>query len=181
LFYGKVLYTALTMEHVFSPCTWYRDLVESRGGVPPEWIRELNLNVSTDKFLSAERGFTYTDLYAMVLLGLCLTPAFGFSPPSRSLLGKALSFCDNHVASRCVTSRTCHRCSCLGLQGSVTTGILHARLWELRRLLVIAVKQFGAKRNSPDPESVPRDQGVSLNSSSFAATYCAGGGDCQRD
>ena len=29
-------------------------------------LRELNLDVSTDEFLSAERAFTYADFYAMV-------------------------------------------------------------------------------------------------------------------
>jgi hypothetical protein len=57
------------MQHLFLPCTRYRDLVESRGRVPPERLRELrelNLNVSTEELLSAERAFTYTDLYAML-------------------------------------------------------------------------------------------------------------------
>jgi hypothetical protein len=57
---------ALAMEHLFSPCTRYRDLMESQDRVPPEWLRELNLDVSTDEFLSADRGFTYADLYAML-------------------------------------------------------------------------------------------------------------------
>jgi hypothetical protein len=55
------------MERLFSPCTRYHDLVESQGRrVPPEGLRELNLDVSTDEFLNAERGFTYADLYAML-------------------------------------------------------------------------------------------------------------------
>ena len=29
-------------------------------------MRELNLNVSTEELLTAERGFTYADLYAML-------------------------------------------------------------------------------------------------------------------
>jgi hypothetical protein len=53
------------MEQLFSSCTRYRDLAESRG-VPPEWLRELNLAVSTDEFLSAERNLAYADLYAML-------------------------------------------------------------------------------------------------------------------
>jgi hypothetical protein len=57
------------MERLFSPCTRYRDLVESRGDIPryrgpPDLLEELNLDVSTDELLSAERGFTYADLYA---------------------------------------------------------------------------------------------------------------------
>jgi hypothetical protein len=51
---------ALTMEHLFSPCTLLRDLG------PPEGLQELNLDVSTDEFLSAERGFTYADLFSML-------------------------------------------------------------------------------------------------------------------
>jgi hypothetical protein len=61
------------MERLFSPCTRYRDLEQSRGFVPPEWLRELNLNVSTDEFLSAERGFTYADLYTMLGNGEAIT------------------------------------------------------------------------------------------------------------
>jgi hypothetical protein len=60
------------MEHLFSPCTRYRDIVESLGGLEyfggpnPELPGELNLDVSTEELLSAERAFTYEDLYAMI-------------------------------------------------------------------------------------------------------------------
>jgi hypothetical protein len=56
------------MERLFSPCTRLRDtLVESQGDnvvfrSPPE----LNLDVSTPELLSAERAFTYADLYAFL-------------------------------------------------------------------------------------------------------------------
>jgi hypothetical protein len=62
------------MEHLFSPSTRYRDRLESRRG-PDEptdltkWLQELqelNLDVSTEELLSAERAFTYADLYAML-------------------------------------------------------------------------------------------------------------------
>jgi hypothetical protein len=53
------------MERVFSPCTRLRDLIESQGRLrPPEELQELNLDVSTEELLSAERAFTYADLYA---------------------------------------------------------------------------------------------------------------------
>jgi hypothetical protein len=32
---------------------------------PKSWVAELTLDVSTGEFLSAERGFTYADLYTM--------------------------------------------------------------------------------------------------------------------
>jgi hypothetical protein len=48
------------MEHLFSPCTLLCDLG------PPEGLQELNLDVSTDEFLSAERGFTYADLFSIL-------------------------------------------------------------------------------------------------------------------
>jgi hypothetical protein len=55
------------MERIFSPCTRLFDLLESQGHrVPPEELRELNLDVSSDEFLSAERALTYADLYAML-------------------------------------------------------------------------------------------------------------------
>jgi hypothetical protein len=60
------------MEHLFSPCTRLYDLLESRGSLLGQgrddftWLRELNLDVSTEEFLSAERAFTYSDLYAML-------------------------------------------------------------------------------------------------------------------
>jgi hypothetical protein len=72
---------ALTMERLFSPCTRYRDIAErtQQGGLEeltgqPE---ELNLDVTTEEFLSADRAFTYADLYDMVENGntiLWLTP-----------------------------------------------------------------------------------------------------------
>jgi hypothetical protein len=71
------------MEHLFSPCTRYRDIAESqedrleelRG--PPELLQELNLDVSTEDFLREKRAFTYADLYALLTNGnmvLWLTP-----------------------------------------------------------------------------------------------------------
>jgi hypothetical protein len=57
------------MERLFSPCTRYRDLIrEELGGNirPPRRMQELKLNVSTDEFLRAERGFTYADLCTML-------------------------------------------------------------------------------------------------------------------
>jgi hypothetical protein len=56
------------MERLFCPCTRLWDLWESRGHVPllhDYELQELNLDVSTEELLSAERGFTYADLYAM--------------------------------------------------------------------------------------------------------------------
>jgi hypothetical protein len=55
------------MERLFSPCTRLHDIFESQGRRldPFEW-QELNLDVSTEEFLSAERAFTYTDLYDML-------------------------------------------------------------------------------------------------------------------
>jgi hypothetical protein len=55
------------MERLFSPCTRYRDILATQGRRgPPGWWHELNLDVSTEAFLSAERAFTYADLYAML-------------------------------------------------------------------------------------------------------------------
>jgi hypothetical protein len=56
------------MENLFSPCTRFHDiLLESHQGLRSrEPLQELNLDVSTEVFLSAERGFTYADLYAML-------------------------------------------------------------------------------------------------------------------
>jgi hypothetical protein len=61
------------MEHLFSPCVRFNDLFEFVGHSRMEgnfWeefenANELNLNVSTEELLSAERGFAYADLYAM--------------------------------------------------------------------------------------------------------------------
>jgi hypothetical protein len=55
------------MERLFSPCTRLYDLIESQGHPhPPEELQELNLDVSTEELLSAERAFTYADLYALL-------------------------------------------------------------------------------------------------------------------
>jgi hypothetical protein len=61
------------MERLFSPCTRLHDILESQGRLErvrrhhPEYLQELNLNVSTDEFLSAETVFTFADLHAMLL------------------------------------------------------------------------------------------------------------------
>jgi hypothetical protein len=57
------------MEHLFSPCTRVHDqlgrLEECRVRHPAPY-RELNLDISTKEFLSAERALTYKDLDAML-------------------------------------------------------------------------------------------------------------------
>jgi hypothetical protein len=69
--YGTLFRTALTMERLFSPCTRYRDMLENQGRLEvfrsrrTEPLQELNLDVSTEELLSAERALTYVDLYAM--------------------------------------------------------------------------------------------------------------------
>jgi hypothetical protein len=63
--FGTLFFTVSTMERLFSPCT----RLERRNGFlrrfrrHPE-LQELNLDVSTEELLSAERAFTYADLYA---------------------------------------------------------------------------------------------------------------------
>jgi hypothetical protein len=59
------------MERLFSPCTRLHDIFESRGRLEGfqghrEGLQELNLDVSTEELLSAERAFTYADLCAML-------------------------------------------------------------------------------------------------------------------
>jgi hypothetical protein len=62
--------SSFTMEHLFSPCTRYRDIAESEGRLRLEELtgypKELNLDVSTEEFLSAERAFTFAGLYAVL-------------------------------------------------------------------------------------------------------------------
>jgi hypothetical protein len=61
-----------TMERLLSPCTRLHDTLEREGGLEdfrshnPEDFQELNLDVSTEVLLSAERAFTHADLYAML-------------------------------------------------------------------------------------------------------------------
>jgi hypothetical protein len=81
--YGTLFGTALTMERLFSPCTRFYDILESRGRrgkysglirrevfsglyISYHHFQEHNLDVSTEELLSAERAFTYVDLYAML-------------------------------------------------------------------------------------------------------------------
>jgi hypothetical protein len=61
------------MERLFSSCPRLRDLAESQGereeirDPHPEWLQELNLDVSTEAiFSAAERAFTYADLHALL-------------------------------------------------------------------------------------------------------------------
>jgi hypothetical protein len=59
---------AFTMDHLFSPCTRYRDIAESEGRLNEfeDFPEELALDVSTEDLLSAERAFTFADLYTML-------------------------------------------------------------------------------------------------------------------
>jgi hypothetical protein len=52
------------MESLFSPCTRYRDMLESQGVEGLRGLQEIDLNVSTEELLSAERAFTYANLHA---------------------------------------------------------------------------------------------------------------------
>jgi hypothetical protein len=59
------------MERLFSPCTRLHDLLESQGRLVefkgrPELLQEVQLDVSIQALLSAERAFAYDDLYAML-------------------------------------------------------------------------------------------------------------------
>jgi hypothetical protein len=55
------------MERLFSPCTRLRDIFENQDRVAtPENFQEFNLDVSTEELLSAEKAFTYADLYAVL-------------------------------------------------------------------------------------------------------------------
>jgi hypothetical protein len=61
------------MEHLFSPCTrffnlsfWSDDNHGEHFWDDFERLEEQDLDVSTQEFLSAERAFTYADLYAML-------------------------------------------------------------------------------------------------------------------
>jgi hypothetical protein len=60
------------MERQFSPCTRLYDILENQGRLErfrdhhPVGLQELNLDVSIEVLLSAERAFTYADLYAML-------------------------------------------------------------------------------------------------------------------
>jgi hypothetical protein len=51
------------MERLFSPCTKMRDGLLGRH---MQHLQELNLDVSTEELLSAERAFTYADFYALL-------------------------------------------------------------------------------------------------------------------
>jgi hypothetical protein len=55
------------MERLFSPCTRSHDIFATQSRlVHPGVLQELNLDVSTEEFLSTERAFAYADLYAML-------------------------------------------------------------------------------------------------------------------
>jgi hypothetical protein len=60
------------MEHLFSPCARLfdevgnPDLLGGQSWEDFELLQELKLDVSTEELLSAERAFTYEDLYAML-------------------------------------------------------------------------------------------------------------------
>jgi hypothetical protein len=58
----------MAMERLFSSCTRYRDRLDGYQEIKghPDGLREINLDVSTEEFLSVERAFTFADLYAML-------------------------------------------------------------------------------------------------------------------
>jgi hypothetical protein len=55
------------MESLFSRCNRYPQLTENRAE-PFQYgpLQEINLDVSTEEFLSAEKAFTYADLHDLV-------------------------------------------------------------------------------------------------------------------
>jgi hypothetical protein len=63
------------MERLFSPCTRLRDILESQGyrGTPARRLQELNMDVSTEELLCAESGFTFADLYDVLIDGNTVT------------------------------------------------------------------------------------------------------------
>jgi hypothetical protein len=80
------------MECLFSPCTRFHDILVSELIIDPheDDLQELNLDVSTEDFLSSKRAFTYADLYAMSNENavLWLTPhAFVVLDDTRNMLG----------------------------------------------------------------------------------------------
>jgi hypothetical protein len=90
------------MEHLFSPCTSFLDLLEYEDQLKeefrgrPELLQKLNMDVSINKFLDAERGFTYSDLHALPVdeyTVLWLTPhaAVG-GRPNESVFRYAVAF-----------------------------------------------------------------------------------------
>jgi hypothetical protein len=94
------------MEHLFSPCTRLFDQIEDHDVLgEDDWegdfgtVKELNLDVSTEELLSAERAFTYADLYAMIAnenAVLWLTPHAALMPED----GKGLNYCGQLGMSR---------------------------------------------------------------------------------
>jgi hypothetical protein len=74
----------MTMEDLFSPCTRLRYVLEESLG----WIeglrglQELDLDLSTEELLSAERGFTFADLHD-ILLGF---PTVAWLTPHASVM-----------------------------------------------------------------------------------------------
>jgi hypothetical protein len=80
------------MESLFSPCPRLRDRFENDFLISPEELQEVNLDVPIEELLSAERAFTYADLYAMLAnenAGLWLTPHAAVVPEG----GKGMYCC----------------------------------------------------------------------------------------
>jgi hypothetical protein len=68
-------FALILMERLFSPCTRMRDILQSHGVCNRKLLRrpglrkllrELNLDVSTEEFLSADKAFTYANMYTML-------------------------------------------------------------------------------------------------------------------
>jgi hypothetical protein len=89
-------YFALTMDHLFSPHTRLRGISLSDFG-PDRGLQERKLYVSTEDFLSAERAFTYADLYPM--LGNESTAAWMTPHTAIAKGGRMVTYWDQHGAS----------------------------------------------------------------------------------
>jgi hypothetical protein len=88
------------MERLFSPCTRFHDLLISEFLTPKEGLQELNLDVSTEDLLSAERAYKYSDLcgvFGKEHLFAWLTP---YAFVACNGIGRALKFW-NHLPSLC--------------------------------------------------------------------------------
>jgi hypothetical protein len=83
---------ARIMESLFSPCARFRDIFGIDFLISPEELQERTMDISIEELFSAERAFTYADLYAMLASKnavLWLTPHAAVLPTG----GKGLDYC----------------------------------------------------------------------------------------
>jgi hypothetical protein len=147
------------MEHLFSPCTRLHDLIENQGNMDEEmrddlqYIEERQLNVSTQKFRSADNRFTYADLHTMFgdsaeTIMLWFTPSAAVFRDS-AIVNMFSAFVGNEYSCRCRVD-----CSDITVVGTSRQALLETCDTVLRLVAASVVQSVTLSNNGHDDVSI---------------------------